>query len=440
MKYTLLLAIAFLLKFNIAAQFSTIDIQKAKQYFNEAKRIADKDNKQLWNACLYGPMIFINPQTKDAIANEPDSSHVLKQVDGIYIGIMPDSFRVANTAQYWSGKVWTIIQWPLPIDTFERAALMMHESYHRLQKLNKLPSKDANCTHLDTYDGRVLLKLELEALRKVINDYPFFSGKDLQNALTIRSYRYQKFPEADSLENCLELNEGIAEFTGQILAGRNLEQMKKKLSNTIDEFYEKATFVRSVAYVTGPLYGFLLSNKNKSWNKVIYQNATNCAISFKHLIIQHYKLNTPKDLQKQYQLIINAGLYNYATISAFENNREDKRLKILSYNKGKFIDGPVLELPNVNMKFVFNPNEVQMIDGYGPVYPTFNCTASWGSLEVTSGGVLIKDWMYVRLALPEKFNPYGQIIKTDSWQLKLSEGWIIQKGKRKGDFIVVKER
>ncbi|MFN2439854.1 MAG: hypothetical protein ABR503_11695, partial [Chitinophagaceae bacterium] len=345
----------------------------------------------------------------------------------------------ANTAQTWGGKIWVVIQWPLPSDKYERANLIMHESYHRLQKFKSLPITDANCVHLDKFDGRLLIKLELEALRKIIIAYPSFSIADLQNAIALRNHRYKKFPEADSLERRLELNEGIAEFTGLMLSNRNLAQKKEKLIKGIDAFYAKPSFVRSVAYVTGPIYGLLLNTKNQHWNKDVITNKLKISdFSFQQLISKFYKINDQNETDKVYQSVVKNNLYGYKELYRFEKDREDKRLQLLSENKKKFIEGPVLILPNSNMNFVFNPNEVQMIDDYGPVYPTFSSKADWGILEVKKGGVFIKDWMKVYLPLSASIDINNSNFENDGWQLQLKQGWKIKEGKRKGDYEVVR--
>ncbi len=423
-----------------SAQFTNGDILKAKAFFAEAKHSADNDNGKLWQHYLYGPMIFVDPKTKEAVANEPDSAGLFKITNGVYRGTVPDNFAFANTAQHWHSKVWTVVLWPLPENRLERSNLMMHELFHQLQQITALPKTDANCQHLETMEGRLLLKVELEALKKVINDYPKFNRSDLVNALVMRAFRYQKFPGADSLEMNLEMNEGLAEATGLLLSGRTNAEMRKKLVSAINDFYQKPSFVRSMAYVTGPVYGYLLNINNKGWNKLFMQtSAQRQALFFSNLLMKNYNLSSPQNIEAAYNNIAANNLYNFDSIYAFEKNREDLRLKMLAINKAKFIDGPVLILPNANMNFVFNPNEVQVIDGYGPVYPTFSGKADWGNLEVKKGGAFIKDWMQVYVPLPPNFDDSALTVTNDNWQLELKPGWIIKNGKRAGDYEVAHE-
>jgi hypothetical protein len=420
----------------------------ASQYFKEAREISNKDNGRLWGKNLYGPMIFVDINTGKGISNEPDSANTFTKAADVFMGSVPRSFG-SNTARIWGGKIWTVILWPLPKDKYERAYVMMHELFHQLQKNIGLPDYNTISEHLDKFDGRLLLKLELEALRKVINDYPAFSREDLQNAISLRQYRYQKFPLADSIEHALEFNEGLATFTGFILSGNNMAQSKATINKQVDEFYKNETFVRSLGYITGYMYGFLLSQNNHQWNRPISEesflkrgvtyNSFKERASFDKLILKLYRLKLPSSLPAAYNAIVLSGKYNFRSIYTFEKAREEKQLAIEKENKRKFIDGPVLELPNKNMNINFNPNEVQVLEGYGPVYPTLTCKADWGLLEVKNGGALVKDWMFVYVPLPKNFDSKQRTVLGEGWQLDLKDGWSIIEDRRKGDYKIVKQ-
>ncbi|HYC27976.1 MAG TPA: hypothetical protein VEB42_04155 [Chitinophagaceae bacterium] len=393
------------------------------RYFREAKAISEKDNGKCWGEKLYGPMILVDQNTGWAVANEQDPAKEFSKSGDVYIGKVPRTFG-SNTAKQWGGKLWTVILWPLPKDKKERANLMMHELFHQFELRKGMPAYSPVCDHLDRSEGRLLLKLELEALRKVINDYPNHSRSDLQNALAMRKYRYQKFPQADSLEHSLEMNEGLATFTGFILSGMDVKDINRK----IDEFYNNETYVRSLGYVTGYVYGYLLSRKYPAWNKEMK--------NFDEQLMKLYHVQLPASPEKTYNAIAKNNKYGFSSIYAVERSREEKRLAIERENREKFIDGPVLELPAVEMNINFNPNEVQVLEGVGPVYPSLIMKAAWGVLEVSKGGALVKDWIKVYVPLPEGFNIGQRNIQTADWKLELKDGWMIIPGKRKGDYLV----
>ena len=74
--------------------------------------------------------------------------------------------------------------------------------------------------HLDKKQGRIYLRLELEALQTAVK----LQGQDaiphIINALRFRKLRHQIYSDADSTENLLELNEGLAEYTGLMMSER----------------------------------------------------------------------------------------------------------------------------------------------------------------------------------------------------------------------------
>jgi hypothetical protein len=61
------------------AQAKGIDIAQAKEYFAEARGICEKDAGNLWGKSLCAPMIFVDPQTRGAVANQADAESRLKR-------------------------------------------------------------------------------------------------------------------------------------------------------------------------------------------------------------------------------------------------------------------------------------------------------------------------------------------------------------------------
>jgi hypothetical protein len=448
-KQVVLSVCLFTVSLKSISQITDSSAYLASQFFKEAKALSDKDNGKLLGSKLYGPMLFVDRATGKAIANEQDSAGLFQKIEDVYTGNVP-KIMAANTAKRWGGKIWTVILWPLPAEANARKRLMMHELFHQLQLQIGLPMYSPQCDHLDKFDGRLLLKLELEALRKIVNEYPKFSKADLANAIALRRYRYSKYPNADSLEHSLEFNEGLATYTGFVLNGLTLAQQKKAVNEQIDDFYRNKTFVRSLGYITGYTYGFLLSNKKSNWLSAVTTNRKSNSpatynelkekAAFEDVVAKLFNVAVPESYINLLSTISKGNLYNYNTVFSFEQAREEKNRAIDAENKRKFVDGPVLELPNENMSFNFDPNEVQVLEGHGPIYPKFTAKAAWGALEVKSGGVLIKDWMLAYLPIPADFKASEGKIKTPGWELELVSGWIIVEGKRKGDFKVEKKK
>lgn len=125
----------------------------ATAYFKEAGIAAKKS--ELWSEKLYGPTLFVEPQSRITYANMPDSAGILKREGDIYKGVLPKEVIIANTAINWQGKLWSVILWPLPQDHDKRLNLILHESFHRVQEKLGLPMHSPTADHLSTMDGRV---------------------------------------------------------------------------------------------------------------------------------------------------------------------------------------------------------------------------------------------------------------------------------------------
>jgi hypothetical protein len=110
-----------------------IDLKTAAQYFTEAEALSKKDAGKLWGIALHGPMIFVDPGSRMAVANQADGEGRLTAKGPVFVGEIPPDVPTANTAARWAGVEWTMINWPLPLGAPDRARLMAHELYHRVQ-------------------------------------------------------------------------------------------------------------------------------------------------------------------------------------------------------------------------------------------------------------------------------------------------------------------
>jgi hypothetical protein len=67
--------ISLALPIGASAQTSSIDLDLARSYFAEVHHLGDVDNGRLWGKRVDGPMLFVDPQSRQIVANMPDSSH-----------------------------------------------------------------------------------------------------------------------------------------------------------------------------------------------------------------------------------------------------------------------------------------------------------------------------------------------------------------------------
>lgn len=399
-------------------------------YFDEIKTAANK-HQQLWGKNLYEPILLVNPNSRQIFANFPDSVGILKQNGKIYSGILPGKINIANTAVNWNGRRWAMIMFPLPTNKQDRINLLAHELFHVSQPSLGFKLFNTENNHLDQKDGRIYLRLELEALKKALQTNNKTEQKThLTNALAFRKYRYSLYPGADTSENLLELNEGIAEYTGSIMSGRNRKQSSGHFVQSINSFLSNPTFVRSFAYQTIPIYGYLLDSAKKGWNREITIK-TNLADYF----IKAFDITLPNDLKKSTDLIVNQ--YNGKAIISGEKTREEKTKKLIAEYKSKFITQPHFELVFEQMNVSFDPRNIVPIEDKGTVYPNIRVTDKWGILTVENGALMSSKWDKISVTNPLKME--NKNINGEGWILELNDGYSVAKDETTGNYKLTKK-
>ncbi|MGY3212018.1 hypothetical protein [Mucilaginibacter sp. HD30] len=393
----------------VMAGTASAQVPLAASYFKEAETAAQK--QQLWKAPLYGPMLFVDQQSRQTYANMPDSAGLLKSEGGIYTGQLPSTVMVANTAIRWGGRTWSVLLWPLSDNRNERVNLLLHESFHRIQDQLGFPAKSPTADHLSTMDGRIYFFLELQALKAALQKPVSNRQADLANALAFRQKRVQLFPKTVENERILEMNEGLAEFTGAIL-GRN--DLRPHLYAQIDTAGNRKSLIRSCAYLTGPVYGLLLQEKASNWTAQLDSNA-----NFPDLISQYYEVKANQSPEES--------TYSGAVIRAVEQQKETVRLKTAADYLETFTRKPVLSITLIKMSVIFNPNTLFDLSSNGTIYPTGEVRDNWGHLKVTKGGMLLKDWHIVTVPLTGVPDLPARHLAGDGWTLELAEGWQVIK-------------
>ncbi len=416
-----------------SAQEPSIDLALAEQFFQEAQAICRADNGVLWGVSLCGPMILVEPATRMIVANQTDAEGNLLKKGNVFVGRLPEKETIANTATRWAGVKWTMVIWPLPSNTQARARLMMHELFHRVQDDLGLPASNPSNNHLDTRDGRIWLQLEWRALRRALEASGAESRKALEDALIFRRYRRSLFPDSDSTERGLEMNEGLAEYTGVRLRGSTERESVAYLSKQLETAESKQTFVRSFAYASGPAYGFLLDRSRSGWRRGLKPSDDLGVLSQ-----ERYSIKLPAKLELEAEQ--RSARYGGESLSVSETERAIKRKTRSAEYRARLIDGAILILPlTEKMSYGFDPNNVESLDGVGTIYPTLQVSDAWGILEVTRGALMILGGPGVsRVQVTAPSDPARRRLEGDGWTLELSEGWNVVPGARKGDYKIRK--
>ena len=433
MGYMRLAAIPLLFAISFVASAQTpppIPIETAQTYFAEARSLCQADHGQLWGISLCGPIMFVDPKSRSIVASEADAKGVLKTEGGVFIGSLPADQTIANTAVEWSGVHWTQMLWPLPGDERQRETLIAHELFHRIQSQIAVPQiKGGGNAQLDSLDGRYYLQLEWRSLASALEAH---SDKDRReaaaDAILFRSERYSLFPDAPAQEQALELNEGLAEYTGVRVGNPTPEEQVTAALHDLSSHKNDSTFVRSFAYATGPAYGLLLDRYAPGWHQQL-KEGEGLGVLLRNAL--HAPL--PTNLQQVAEQ--RAAQYDGPALRSTEQDRETKRQQVIALYRAEFLDGPILMLPFRHMRVQFDPRNLQPLEKAGTVYPNMRISDDWGILDAKNGALMKPDWSAVIVVAPPTVTDGS--IKGDGWTLELKPGWKIVPGARKGDFILV---
>jgi hypothetical protein len=387
-----------------------------------------RDAGRTWGQSLCGPVVAVDARTRTAIANMAPTSGGFTPDHGVFVGVLPDGVGMANTSVDWSGTRWAMVLLPLPSDPFARADLLAHESFHRIQPALHLTAPDAINGHLDQRDARVWLRLELHALAYALCSSGETARRHARAALLFRAARRRQYPGADTLENSLELQEGLAEYTGTVFALAAEPMGPLRVVRAMDEIEHRPTYVRSFAYATGPAWGLLLDRYAPGWRRRIARDRDLTAIARSAV-----RVSGPLPADDALRAI--AEPYGYAIVMEEETVRAAARDTALAEYRWRLVSGPTLRIRQTELMRGFNPNTLVPLDSLGTVYPTGSFSAKWGRLEVTGGGALVSpDFTMVRVVAPADAS--GPVVHGDGWTLTLEAGYRVVPGERPGDFAV----
>lgn len=417
-----------------SVQMST-STDRVADYFSEIQ-MATIQRESLWNLDLNGPILLVEPETRRMFSNYTDNSGIVKKNGSVFTGILPDNINIANTSIAWSGRVWAMIVLPLPEDKHKRINLLAHELFHRAQAKLGFTAHNPSNSHLDEKEGRILLRLELEALKKaVFATTPSEKKVHLTNAFVFRKYRWELYPGAAITENLLELNEGLAEYSGVMMSGRDIHQTQEHFIKSIDNFFGNPSFVRSFAYVTTPVYGYLLSGSAKGWNKKDWNKNIDDNTDLTEYFLNAYKIKLPKNLERKVTEVRER--YNGQSISTEESEREGRIRKVKAGYISEFVQKPHLDIYFEQMNVSFDPRNIFPLDNLGTVYPVIRVTDNWGILTVEKGALMSPSWNKITITMPAEIGKNKA--SGDGWILELNDGFAVKKDGVGKNFILTKK-
>jgi hypothetical protein len=424
-----LLLIAILAASSARAAESPVEHLLAIKALGELARVCEADGMLLWRKSLCGPMVLVQPGTRAAIANRPDPDGKFRRDGDVFLGVFPEKFTPSNTSIQWGGEEWATVTLPLPLDPFQRIALLAHESFHRIQTSVGLGGSDATNPHLDTEVGRLWLRLELRALARALRTEGAAGRQSAADAMLFGLYRHRLCPGSEAMEASMEKQEGLPEYTGIFVAMRATGEDISRTARIVESFEDSNAFARSYGYATGPSLGLLLDRYAVGWR----ERAASTALD--SMLASALHIKEPKDLPREAQQ--RATLYGYSAVAAAEHEREERHKDLLAELTGKFLDGPILIFPVVpDMKRNFNPRNLVPFPPHGTYYPTGTFTAIWGKLQVDSDGALVAPDNR-SLRVPAPIDAEARPLRGTGWVLQIEPGWTIRPSGRPGTFAVV---
>ncbi|HEY7728919.1 MAG TPA: hypothetical protein VID50_10755 [Candidatus Eisenbacteria bacterium] len=405
----------------------------AARYFREADSLCAADSGRLWGRPLGGPLLFVDRPTRAAVGSRVDSGGVLTPNGDVYLGTLPASVVPANTAIDWGGVRWTMLCWPLPADSTSRRILLAHEMWHRVQESLGFPASNPDNPQLDQAGPRLWLRLEWRALARALESEGAERRAAVGDALLFRAYRRSLAPGSADTERSLEMNEGLAEYTGIALGAGDAAAARARAVEKLRSAEGEKSYVRSFAYASGPAYGLLLDAADPAWRTGLTPEQD------LGLRLGAATGITLPDSGLREAARPRAASYGGEPLAVEEWNREIEMEKRQAELRVRYVDGPILLLPLRDARIGFDPNEIQPLGSFGAIYHDFTAADDWGVLTAPGGALLAKDWSNVWVPSPADSARAGRI-RGDGWTLELKDGWRLEPGIRRGDLVLQRAR
>jgi hypothetical protein len=395
-----------------------VDEQRAREFFTEAQTLCERDGGRLWGVSICAPMVIGDARTQTFATSRPAPDAPRSRLIGILNGPI-----------LWGNTLWAALSWETiaNVPPHVRNSIFLHESFHIVQrKPLGLGVETNSAEHLDTEEGRYWLRLEWHALARALRDSGEARVIAIRDAVAFRQARYARFPDKVETERALDINEGLASYTGIVLAASS---NAAAIASALDELTGQESgesYVRTAAYASGPAYGLLLDAASPGWTRTI-RSSDNPAL----LLLRALRVQPTADVSAA------AARYGGAELRAAEARREQQRRARMAELRQRFVEGPVLLMPGGGSGFSDSHGAVTIPDVGTIYFGEYHQTGEWGALDANKGVLVSTDGRTRRLPAPVPGN--GSTISGDGWTLKPAPGWAVREGARRGDYEVVKQ-
>ena len=274
--------------------------------------------------------------------------------------------------------------------------------------------------------------MELRALAEALRTKGAPARRAAKDAMAFRAARQFLNPGSDQLESALEIQEGLAEYTGTVVALNNSGESVSRVARAVEDFEDQRAFARSFAYATGPALGLLADRFASPWRKTVKSDTNLASILVKALGFR-------ADAAVVERAKSRAQRYGFRLVSQDEHARAAITLARSASYRTRFLEGPILEIPRTgDLQRSFNPNNLFPLADSGTVYPTGTFTGRWGTLQVDDvGALLAPDNQSLRVSAPT--NDQARPLTGPGWRLELASGWTIRASTKPGSFELAPE-
>ncbi|HUX96638.1 MAG TPA: hypothetical protein VMV47_12970 [Bacteroidales bacterium] len=392
--------------------------EKALLYFKKIEDICNLDNGRLWGRNLYGPIMFIDRQSRRIIANSPDEEGILKYSGGIYLGVYPRDMLISNAPQYFGGVLFAIAPLPPEDDEYRIKTIAVHSLFHRFQEMNGLRTSGYNTSNMDEKQARLWIKLEWKALRKAITSEGSERNLAIRDALIFRGANRELYQNDANDENQFENYEGLSTFTYTLLCTSSCEEFRANLFSNLDRIYAMQSYTRSYGFIHGALYATILYEKGFDFTMI---NSPNFDLG--KAVKDIYSIELPEFCRDVAGSI--ALNYDITIINEEENKRLTEIRESLNKQVSLFTEKPVVFLQLESPYFDFEPENVHSLDTLGTLYNSIRVSDSWGKLTVDKGGCLITNNFKNLRITARGFLKEKNRVTGDGWSLILNKDWEI---------------
>ena len=215
------------------------------------------------------------------------------------------------------------------------------------------------------------MRLEWRALARALRESGEPRAQAVRDALAFRQARHTRYPDKVESERALDINEGLASYTGTVLAAPSGADAIARALELLADAEDGESFVRTFTYTSGPAYGLLLDAASPGWTRKMRASDEPAALLMRALGVQPVA-----------DAAAAAARYGGAELRAAEEQREQQRQARIAELRRRFVDGPVFVMPGGGsgyLEFSWRPGHSRRRDRV--LRHAYRLSGPWGTLE-----------------------------------------------------------